>query len=52
LNLGDESLSLRAAVAAAAKLAEVVERVREKGQERAGQEADAALRRRYGPPPE
>jgi hypothetical protein len=50
LNLGGEQLSLRAAANAATQLAEVVERVRDKHEERAGQEANAALRRRYGLP--
>jgi hypothetical protein len=48
LNLGTEQLNLRTAAAAAIELAQVVERVRAKHLERAGQEANAALRRQYG----
>ena len=48
LNLGTEQLNLRTAAAAAIDLAQVVERVRAKHLERAGQEANAALRRQYG----
>jgi hypothetical protein len=48
LNLGTEQLNLRTAAAGAIELAQVVERVRAKHLERAGQEANAALRRQYG----
>ena len=48
LNLGDESLNLRAAAKAAIALAQVTERVRARHLERAGAEADAAFRRRWG----
>lgn len=48
--LGGQSLSLRSAVRAAVDLAAVVERVRAEHERRAGEEADAALRRRYGLP--
>jgi hypothetical protein len=41
-------LNLRTAASAAIELAQVVERVRTKHLERAGQEANAALRRQYG----
>jgi hypothetical protein len=49
-NLAGESLSLRAAVHAAVELADVVERVRLRHEERTAVEANAALRRRYGLP--
>jgi hypothetical protein len=52
LDLGDKQLQLGAAAKAAIDLAQVVERVRARGLEQAGQEADAALRRRFGMPPE
>jgi hypothetical protein len=52
LNLGKEQLNLRTAGAAAIKLAHVVERVRAKHLERAGQEANSAFRRQYGITPE
>jgi hypothetical protein len=48
LNLGDKRLDLRAAAKAATELAQVVERVRAEHLERAEQEANAALRLRYG----
>jgi hypothetical protein len=41
-------VNLRTAAAAAIELAQVVERVRAKHLECAGQEANAALRRQYG----
>jgi hypothetical protein len=50
-DLGGESLSLRSAVRAAVDLAAVVERVRAEHEQRAAEEADTALRRRYGLPP-
>jgi hypothetical protein len=49
LELGGESLKLRTAAKAAIRLAETVERIRGKYLERAEREANAALRRRYGP---
>lgn len=52
LDLGDQRLNLREAGNAAAELARVVERVRAKHLERAEREANAAMRRRYGLPPE
>jgi hypothetical protein len=52
LALGDQQLNLRVAASAAADLAQVVERVRAKYLERAEQEANAALCRRFGLPPE
>jgi hypothetical protein len=48
LDLAGESLNLRTAARAAVELAEVVERVRAEYLERAEQEANEALRRRYG----
>lgn len=48
LDLGSQQLNLRVAAGAAVDLAVVVERVRAKYLERAEQEANAALRRRYG----
>jgi hypothetical protein len=47
LDLAGDQINLRAAAKAAIELADVVERVREKYLERAEQEANAALRRRY-----
>jgi hypothetical protein len=52
VNLGGERQNLRAAANAAIELAQVVERVRAKYLERAGQEANAAFRRQYGLEPE
>jgi hypothetical protein len=52
LRLGDKKLNLRTAAAAATELAQVVERVRARQLERVGQEANAAMQRRYGLPPE
>jgi hypothetical protein len=52
LRLEDEQLNLRGAAHAAVKLAEVVERVRAKHLLRVEREANAALRRRHGLPPE
>jgi hypothetical protein len=52
LNLGPEYVTLRAAVDAASKLAQVVERVRVEHLERAERDANAALRRRYNLDPE
>ncbi len=49
-NLGDESLYLRPAASAAIELAQVVERVRARHLKRAEEEANAALRRRWGLP--
>jgi hypothetical protein len=49
LRLADEQLDLRAAANAAVELAQVVEQVRDKYLIRAEEEANAALRRRYGP---
>jgi hypothetical protein len=48
LDLGNEQLNLRAAANAAIDLARVVERVRAKHLERVEQEANAALRRKWG----
>jgi hypothetical protein len=48
VDLGDEQLNLRVAAAAAKRLAEVVERARERGLQRAEQQANAALRLRWG----
>ncbi|SRR6266545_3556382 len=50
LDLGDQQLDLRAAASAATDLAQVVERVRAKHLKRVEQEANDALRRRYGLP--
>jgi hypothetical protein len=50
INLGDEHLSLERAARAAISLAEVVECVRAKYLQRAEEEANAALRERYGLP--
>jgi hypothetical protein len=47
---GSEQLTLKRAVDAASALAEVVERVRAQHEERAAEEANAALRRRHGLP--
>jgi hypothetical protein len=52
LDLGDHQLNLRAVANAAIELAEVVERVRAKHLDRVEQEANAALRRQYGMPPD
>jgi hypothetical protein len=52
LSLGDERLNLQAAANAATDLAQVVEQVRAKHLERVEQEANAAMRRRYGLPSE
>jgi hypothetical protein len=53
LNLGDEQVNLRAAnVAIELALVVVVERVRAKHLKRVEQEDNAALRRRFGLPPE
>ena len=52
LNLGGEQLNLRDAANAGIELAQVVERVRAKHLGRVEQEANAALRRRYGMAPE
>jgi hypothetical protein len=52
LSLGDERLNLPAAANAATELAEVVEQARAKHLERVEQEANAAMRRRFGLPPE
>jgi hypothetical protein len=52
LALGDQNLSLRAAASAAVELAQVVEQVRARHLVRVEQEANAALRRRYGLPSE
>jgi hypothetical protein len=52
LRLEDEQLNLRDSAQAAVELAEVVERVRAKHLVRVEREANAALRRRYGLPPE
>jgi hypothetical protein len=48
IKLADEDLNLRAAADAVLTLADTVERVRVKYLKRAGEEADAALRRRWG----
>jgi hypothetical protein len=50
VDLGDEQVSLGAAARAAIELAQVVERVRAKYLQRAEEEANAALRERYGLP--
>ena len=52
LRLGDKQVNLRAAAHAAVELAHVVERVRAKHLQITEQEANAAMRRRYGLPPE
>jgi hypothetical protein len=52
LTLGDKGLDLRRAANAAIDLAQVVERVRAKHLQITGQEANAAMRRRWGLPPE
>lgn len=52
LNLGDTYLELRAAAEAATELATVVEQVRARHLARVEQEANAAMRRRWGLPPE
>ena len=52
LKLGDQHLALHPAAEAATKLATVVERVRVRHFYRVGKEADAAMRRRFGLPPE
>jgi hypothetical protein len=52
LRLGDKQLNLRAAANAAVELAQVVERVHATHLETTEQEANAAMRRRYGLPPE
>jgi hypothetical protein len=52
LNLGPEGVTLRAAVAAATELAQVVERVRAEHLVRAERDANAAMRRRYNLDPE
>lgn len=52
VDLGDHRLDLRMAASAAIDLAHVVERVRAKDLERVEQEANEALRRRFGLPPE
>ena len=51
VNFGNERMNLRAAVEAAAALAEVVERVRLLYRDRAGQDANEAFRRRFALPP-
>jgi hypothetical protein len=51
-NLGGDSLYLRPAASAATELAQVVERVRARHLKRAEEEANAALRRRWGLPAE
>ena len=48
VNLGDEQLNLRVAAAAAVRLAEVAERARAKGLQRAEREANEAFRLRWG----
>jgi hypothetical protein len=52
MSLGGEHLNLRAAANAAKDLAQVVERVRETHLKQAEQEANAAMRQRFGLPPE
>jgi hypothetical protein len=52
LSLGDKQLNLRTAANAAVELARVVERVRAKHLRITEREANAAMRRRYGLPPE
>jgi hypothetical protein len=52
LHLGDQYLELRAAAEAATELATVVEQVRARHLARVGKEANAAMRRRFGLPPE
>jgi hypothetical protein len=52
LRLGDKQVNLRAAANAAVELAQVVERVRAKHLQITEQKANAAMRRRYGLPPE
>jgi hypothetical protein len=52
LGLGDKQLNLRAAASAAVELARVVEQVRAKHLRITEEEANAAFRRRYGPPRE
>jgi hypothetical protein len=52
LRLGDEGLNLQAASHAATDLAQVVEQVRARHLERVEREANAAMRRRFGLPPE
>ena len=52
LNLGDTYLELRPAAEAATELATVVERVRARHLARVEREANAAMRRRFGLPPE
>jgi hypothetical protein len=52
LHLGDQFLNLRGAAHAATEFATVVERIRARHLARIEKEANAALRRRYGLPPE
>jgi hypothetical protein len=52
MNLGDSYLNLRRAADAATDLATVVERVRARHLARVEKEANAAMRRRFGLPPE
>jgi hypothetical protein len=51
-NLGDKRLDLRTPGNVAIDLAQVVERVRAKHLQITEEEANAAMRRRYGLPPE